>query len=299
MASIELVSDSGGIETSHTLFSFAPRYAEFPMTQKAIKKWLFLALVEKRHLTKAACVIATSEHEKHSISQKIHNRIEVNALGVSSPPSTHELQRQKLIFLSRHSGLVDKAVIVFFGRVHPKKGVGRVIEMFAQLKNKHSDLRLLVIGESDPIYLRALQTKLKEEDVVDQVVFAGYLDDEQKWGALSVGKVFVLPSHQENFGLAVVEAMSLGLPVVISKGVDLWPEIEKANAGIALDLEHGDKWVDVLDNLLDDPSEREVLAENARDLARTAYSWPSSTERLLGIYNACREEPGISAGVHR
>src|SRR5215212_3064713 len=103
---------------------------------------------------------------------------------------------------------------------------------FAEVAPFHSDLQLVLAGpeQQDGVRLRELAAQL---GIGERVVWTGMLNGDLKWGALHAAEVFALPSHQENFGLAVVEALACGVPVLISREVNIWREVVESSAGLA------------------------------------------------------------------
>src|SRR5439155_18412891 len=117
--------------------------------------------------------------------------------------------------------LPSKPFLLFLGRIHPKKGCDLLI---AASEDASIDV---LTARPDQVGWRAEL----EQRATDRVTFAGMLDGEIKAGALVAADAFILPSHQENFGMAVAEALSVGLPVLISNRVNNWRELEEDHAG--------------------------------------------------------------------
>jgi glycosyltransferase involved in cell wall biosynthesis len=119
--------------------------------------------------------------------------------------------------------------LLFLGRLHEKKGVDLLIHAFADSLGKR-DYQLVLAGPcADDNFLRNLQASARDLPVV----FTGMLRGNLKWGALFAADVFVLPSHQENFGIAVAEALACGTPVLISNRVNIWREVVADGGGFA------------------------------------------------------------------
>src|SRR5262249_35812328 len=116
------------------------------------------------------------------------------------------------------------------------------------------------------------------------VIWAGFLTGTEKWNALADADLFVLPSHSENFGIAVVEAMAAAVPVVVSDQVGIHREIETANAGVAV-ARNADCLAESLIRLLNDPAGRRAMGVNGQRLAETRYSLEAVTRQLIGVYN--------------
>jgi glycosyltransferase involved in cell wall biosynthesis len=200
----------------------------FPL--KHLKKWLYWPWAEYRVLRDAAAVIFTSEEECLLARKSFwlySAREKISPLGVETPPTASAEVRDK--FFERYPELRDKRVLLFLGRLHPKKGCDILIDAFAQVAD---DSVALVLAGPDQVGWQAeLQQRAEQLKVSTRVIFPGMLQGEMKRAALAAADAFVLPSHQENFGMAVVECLAAGLPVLISNRINIWREIDQDRAG--------------------------------------------------------------------
>jgi len=199
----------------------------FPL--KHARKSLYWRLCEQRVLRDSAGVIFTSEEERtlgratFSPWPVRHERI--IPLGCAAPPQPSDELRER--FFQRFPELRGKRLLLFLGRLHEKKGCDLLIEAFRQVG---TPLHLVLAGPCDDT---ALESRLRKAAEGLPATFAGPLWDDDKWGALAAAEAFILPSHQENFGIAVVEALAAGTPVLISRKVNIWREIVESGAGLA------------------------------------------------------------------
>jgi len=212
---------------------------------KHAKKLLYWPWAEYRVLRDAAAVLFTTEKERVLARESFRlyrcREVVVN-FGTAVPEVNWPEVRE--IFYRAFPSLRDKKFLLFLGRLYEKKGCEELIRAFAAFKNSSGlgeRLQLVVAGPSaDPSYLQHLQRLTKELFTVADdvpVVFTGMLTGEPKWGAFAAAEAFILPSHQENFGIAVVEALASGIPVLISDQVNIWHEIVTDGCGYA---EHDD-----------------------------------------------------------
>jgi glycosyltransferase involved in cell wall biosynthesis len=121
---------------------------------------------------------------------------------------------------------------LFLGRIHEKKGCDLLIQSFASVVKTEPTLHLVMAGPDQTGWVDGLKRLAQDIGVEDRVSWPGMLRGEMKWGAFYCAEAFVLPSHQENFGVAVAESLGCGRPVLISNKVNIWREIEAAGAGI-------------------------------------------------------------------
>jgi glycosyltransferase involved in cell wall biosynthesis len=200
---------------------------------KHLKKWLYWPWAEYRVLRDATAVLFTSEDEGLLARQSFwlyKAREEVVAYGTRTPPNNAEVLREH--FYVRHPELRGKRVLLFLSRIQEKKGCDLLVEAFSKVVAQDSNLHLLMAGPDQTGLVAKLQAQAQRLGIADRITWPGMLQGDMKWGAFYISEAFVLPSHQENFGIAVAEAMGCGLPVLISDKVNIWREIEMDGAGI-------------------------------------------------------------------
>ena len=147
-------------------------------------------------------------------------------------PPTSPTQHSVEAFLQRFPELRGKRIWTFLGRIHPKKGLDLLLKAFRKVNAEHTNIHLLVAGPGDLSYVSSMRRLASNAGISPSVTFAGPLYDEDKWAAFKVSELFVLPSHQDNFSMAVAEALAMGVPVCISDKVNIWREISSSNAGV-------------------------------------------------------------------
>jgi glycosyltransferase involved in cell wall biosynthesis len=204
---------------------------------KHLKKWLFWPWSEYRLLRDATAVLFTCEQERLLARRSFwlyQCREKIVGYGTLRPPQG--LTQQLAAFTENFPGLANTRNLLFLGRVHEKKGPDLLFEALARLRTRRpsclSDVRLLMAGPADHAYGQDMQALCKRLQLDDITVWAGMVQGDLKWGAFRGAEAFILPSHQENFGIAVAEALACGVPVLISNQVNIWREIEQAGAGL-------------------------------------------------------------------
>ena len=200
---------------------------------KHLKKWLYWPWAEYRLLRDASAVLFTCEEERLLARKSFwlyKVREEVINYGTRTPPENAEAL--KTLFYEAYPQLKNKRVLLFLSRIHEKKGCDLLIDSFAKVVNKVANLHLLMAGPCNSDLIDQLKTQAQHLGMVDRITWPGMLQGDLKWGAFYASEAFVLPSHQENFGIAVAEALGCGLPVLISNKVNIWREIQSDGAGI-------------------------------------------------------------------
>jgi glycosyltransferase involved in cell wall biosynthesis len=168
--------------------------------------------------------------------------------------------------------LRGRRYFLFLARMHEKKGCDLLLRAFAQLRAMAPDLDLVVAGPDHG----GMQVKLKQISeqlgLATRVHWPGMIGGDAKWGALRACEALVLPSHQENFGVAVVEALAAGRPVLISKQVNIWSEIENDGVGLA-DEDTLNGTLRILSRWLAlSPEDRKAMADRARKCFDARFS---------------------------
>ncbi len=208
---------------------------------KHLKKWLYWPWAEYRVLRDAAAVFFTCEEEKILARRSFWlyraNEIVVD-YGTASPPNKEDEQR--LAVAHAFPALQGKRVALFLGRIHPKKACDVIIHAFANELASDPDWHLVMAGPDQTNWRPKLESLAQKLGVANRITWAGSVADQIKWGLMRSAEVFVLPSHQENFGIAVAEAIACGVPVLISDKVNIWREVERKEAGfVASDTVEG------------------------------------------------------------
>ena len=201
---------------------------------KHVEKSAYWWLAEGRVLRDATGVLFTSEEECERARGEFHGHSyteRVVRYGVPSPGG--EERAQKSEFLSTFPELENKRFLLFLGRIHPKKGCDLLIQGFAQAQAEIApEIQLVLAGPDSSSYMEELKQLADRLGISHRVHWLGMLRDDRKWGALRSAEAFILPSHQENFGIAVAEAMACSIPVLISDQVNIWREIVASNGGL-------------------------------------------------------------------
>jgi glycosyltransferase involved in cell wall biosynthesis len=199
---------------------------------KHLKKWVYWPWGEYRVLRDAAAVIFTTDEERRLARDSFwlyRANERVVPFGASGPPADGDALREA--FLRTSPNLRNKQIVLFLGRLHPKKGCDMLIHAFATHARERPDSHLLMAGPDPSSWQPALQAIAQSHGIAHRISWPGMLQGDLKWGAFHASDVFVLPSHQENFGVAVAEALACGLPVLVSDKVSVWREIVADRAG--------------------------------------------------------------------
>ena len=143
-----------------------------------------------------------------------------------------EPDRQRRKFHALVPRLRQRPYFLFLSRIHPKKGCDLLIEAFVEVARLNEDTDLVIAGPDQVGWRNKLEARAQALGVSERIHWPGMLVGEAKWGALRDAEAFVLPSHQENFGIVVAEAMAAGKPVLITNKVNIWQEVASSGSGL-------------------------------------------------------------------
>ena len=175
------------------------------------------------------------------------------------------------------------------------KGLDILLHSLKLLKDKGHDISLTVAGSGQDSYVAEMRELVSGLSLEGEVSFVGFLTGESKAECLANADVFVLPSYDENFGLAVAEAMSVGLPVIVADGVALAMDIEKAGAGLVVPSGSVEELASAIEKVLPDPDMRQQLGQQARKLVQEQFNWGIVTGKLVRLYEDILE----GGSIHR
>ncbi len=250
-------------------------------SQGRLRKKLYMSLIERRHLDKAAAIHATSQQEAANISKLgIRTKIVMVPNGINFD-EYHNLPSCE-VFRNRFNISSDEKIILYIGRLHPIKGIDILIDAFSQVHNHMSDVVLAIVGPFETGYKTTITNQILHRGISKSVVFTGELQGRDKLSAYAAADVFVLPSHSENFGIVVAEAMAAGLPVVVSRNAP-WADIETCDAGFWVNLD-ADEIADAILTVLGDPNLASKMGQNGRTLIKEKYTWDEIAKRMLRVY---------------
>lgn len=192
-------------------------------------------------------------------------------------------------FRRRYPEIGAKHIILFFGRVNFKKGLDILAKAFGRVARQRQDVHLVIAGPDNEGWGDQVRTWLEEEGISARTTFTGMVLGAERLAVLRDASLFVLPSYSENFGIAVIEAMAAGLPVIISDRVNIWREVESGRAGRIIACDPAALADQILD-LLDHPEAAAELAKNGRSLVEESFQWPRIAGRLAEAYGRIIDE---------
>ncbi|MBK8418016.1 glycosyltransferase [Candidatus Villigracilis saccharophilus] len=199
---------------------------------KHIKKMVYWNISEYWVVRNSTAIIYSNMEEKKVADKSFRlNQVKDAVANYCIIPRANDRVAQSRFFYELFPELKGKRLILFMSRIHPKKGCDLLIEAFAKAAKTSSDIHLVMAGPDNEGWKTNLIKRTEQLDVAKQITWTGMLEGSAKWGAFYAADVFILPSHSENFGIVVVEALSCGLPILMTDKVNIWREVVKDKAG--------------------------------------------------------------------
>jgi glycosyltransferase involved in cell wall biosynthesis len=255
----------------------------FPL--KHLRKQIYWLAREYRVLRDARAVCFTTTIERDcSVDTMWPYRANpaVVSFGTSAPPGDPVKQRES--FLALFPQLAGRRYFLFLSRIHVKKGCDLAIEAFARIARTHPDLNLVIAGPDEGGLRPQLEAQASALQVSHRLHWTGMLQGDLKWGAIYAAEAFLLPSHQENFGVAAVEALAAGLPVLISNKVNIWPDLVEDHAGIINEDTVEGTYCSMAAFLSMSIEERQQMIENGLRCFRSRYEMTRTAKALQDLF---------------
>lgn len=238
-------------------------------TRKVPALWLY----QKAAVQRSDCVQATAESERDNLLKLGYNsNIKVVRLGIDA--ESIEMKRS----------WKKSQQILFLSRVHVKKGINFLVEAADVLRNELQGYKILVAGEGDADYVEAMKRMICDRGLQDIVKLIGGVYGDEKWRLFQTSDFFVLPTHSENFGLAIAESLASGTPVITTVGTP-WSDLNSSEAGAWIEI-GTEPLVETLRKFLSlSEDELETMGRNGRKLIETKYSAHVMAEQMMEVYN--------------
>lgn len=251
--------------------------------RRSLLKRAYFDLLESRTVRGASAIRFTSDRERYeapladsgAASAVIPHPFE------SSPPDEPEADPSEAIACQ----------VLFLSRLHPVKRPELLLAAFQRVRSELRDATLVMAGSGEASHERALRGQVGRLGLSNCVTLPGFVTGREKRRLLRESSVFVLPSIHENYGISVVEAMDAGLPVIISRGVQIWPEIESAGAGITLEKCTPEILAQSIVRLLKDQTRRQAMGRAGQRLVRTAFDPGRVGHEISRLYRAAAMGP--------
>lgn len=247
------------------------------------KKRVVAVLFDHRNLRAAACLHATTDIEyKGFRDYGLTNPVAIipNAVNFSTfdvPPAVE-------IIKERFPACRGKLLILYMSRINPTKGLLNLAQAWGEVAPKYPDWHLLIAGPDERGHLSEVKKAFKRYGASNQVTYTGPLYGRERSAAFALTELFILPTHTENFGIVIAEALSAGIPVITTHGAP-WSELKESNCGwwVPIGTEHLTKALKEAMGL--STNERRNMGANGRALIESKYTWKQIAAKMVDVYN--------------
>lgn len=252
---------------------------EWSLQQSALKKRIYLSVIEKANINSASILHLTSKLEQQELSRlNLNTQSFILPHGICIPPTINHARVRLREYLKVPA---DQPIILFLSRLHPKKGLDYLIPALGKLT--HHRFTFVIAGSGSPDYEAEVKSLVTSHGIDNCTYIAGFVEGEFKNLLMQGADLFALTSHSENFGVAILEALAAGLPVLVTDGVALADLVQEKKLGYVTELDVN-KIVSVLQHALKYPEEIKDISKRARQLISESYTWNQVASNLSSIY---------------
>ncbi|MFN6519070.1 MAG: glycosyltransferase [Nostoc sp. CreGUA01] len=302
-ALLELASKEVNLIHNHGLWMFPNLYARqaalknhlplvisphgmlesWSLKRSVFKKQLAWLLYEQKNLKSATVFHATSAQEASSIrSLGFKQPIALIPIGIDINEFNEKAEKELLTKLFPELG--DKKWLLFLSRLHPKKGIDNLLYVWQKIQAKFPDWHLIIAGPDLIGYQANLEQLVEQLNLGQRVTFTGMLSGQYKASAFSNADLFVLPTHSENFGIAIAESLAYSLPAITTKSTP-WQDLETYSCGWWIE-DNQQALMDILLDAMQLPeSKRREMGLKGRNLIESKYSWNAIATDMASVYH--------------
>jgi len=250
------------------------------LSYKAGKKRFYYNLLEKPALKRASAIHVLTPIEAENVHRLglkqtaiIPNGIHYEAFASGSKAD---------LFYAQFPETQNKAIILFLGRIDPKKGLDLLAQAFGKIYPQFPQAQLVVAGPDNIGFLPTVKNYFLEAGCLEAVTFTGMLLGEIKQAALAAAQIYVAPSYSEGFSMSVLEGMAAGLPCIITTGCN-FPEAAEVTHTVEINAE---AIAVAMKQCLAAPETAKAMGERSRDFILQNYTWELASQKLIEVYRA-------------
>lgn len=262
------------------------------LAYKSRKKRFYFSLLEKPALQRASAIQMLASTEAKRIET-----LQLKAPIVVVPNGIHARDFERLpkgdLFYQQFPQTRNKTLILFLGRIDPKKGLDLLATAFAKVHTQFSETHLIIAGPDNTGFSITAQNYFADARCLDAVTFTGMLTGSIKYAALVTADIYVAPSYSEGFSISVLEGMAAKLPCVLTTGCN-FPEAADAQAALVVDI-NADEIANALIWCIENPQQAKVMGDRARQLIFERYTWDKIASQMQQVYTNILQQKLIPA----
>ncbi|HTV09728.1 MAG TPA: glycosyltransferase [Candidatus Aquilonibacter sp.] len=289
-AALTVAKNPGYVVFTHGMLD---PYFKRAFPAKHAKKWFYWIPAEYWVLRRARRVLFTTAAERDLAAQSFWlHRWTPMVVPIGSEPPPADTASLIRAFAAACPAVSGRRFLLFLGRINEKKGCDLLVRAFAELSAGHPDLHLVMAGPDPSGWRQRLEALAADCNCADRIHWPGMLLGEAKWGAFAACEAFVLPSHQENFGVAVVEALASARPVLLTHPVNISADLEADGCALVEpDTQEGitrllARWLDL------SPAQRSEMSIRAKEIFARRYDMRRNAETILRVFE--RPQPSTA-----
>lgn len=252
---------------------------EWSLQQSARKKQIYLRLIEQANLNHSQALHLTSHQEQHEVSRfSLRTPSFILPHGVCIPPKIADARQR----LRQHLRLpTDEPIILFLSRLHPKKGLDYLIPALGKISNYR--FTFVIAGSGSPEYESEVESLLVSHGIRHRTHITGFVKGEIKNIFMQGADLFTLTSYSENFGVAVLEALAIGLPVLVTRSVALADLVEQQHLGYVTEIDV-EAIASTIQQALKDPQDAKSMGKRACQFIFEKYAWEQIATKMIEVY---------------
>lgn len=252
---------------------------KWSLQQSKFRKQIYLNVIERSNLLHSQSLHFTTQQEQEEFNLlKLNIPSFILPLGVQIPILIPNAQSHLRLLLQIPTHF---PILLFMSRIHPKKGLEYLIESLGKLKEYN--FALVIAGSGEPDYVQQIQDLLVTHSISDRTHLVGFVEGEIKNLYLQGSDLFTLTSHSENFGIAAIETLAAGMPVLITDGVAIAPMVKEQAIGYVTKLEIN-AIVSTIQEFFDHPQIAKQKGDRAQQYITEHYAWAKIAHNLATIY---------------
>lgn len=241
-----------------------------------IKKMIAMAVYQRKDIERAACVLTTALMESNSLCDlgftNVPKAIIPNGIEIDDYPCRADDEEIKL-----------KKQVMFLSRIDPKKGLDILIDAWVNVHKQYPEWNVVIAGNGNENYIAELRTQIERNKLTDCVQIFPPVFGKKKYQLYIESQLFVLPTHSENFGMVIAEALACGVPVITTKGTP-WQIIEDKRVGWWIDLSRENLEATLLNALSTPRATLFNMGKRGAQLVRERFHYVEVAKKLLEVY---------------
>ena len=247
-----------------------------------MKKKIYLDLFQRKFFNKTSCIHVTSDEELYAV-KKLGYKSPIGLVSNGIDLSEFRNMKTKKEHLENLCLSDDFKYILYMGRIEKKKGLNYLFEAYVDFVKNNQNWKIIVAGPAyDKAYTETCKEYIKNAGYEDSITWLGMVSGQRRIDVYGAADLFVLPTHSENFGIVIAEALASGLPVITTNGTP-WQEIEDEHAGYIISLSPKNLLaaMERFSNLKD--YEKNEMSLSAKNIAKR-YTWDKPAEEMELLY---------------